>query len=141
MRPPICHAAEVPRGYIFASFHCLPMARGIHLLLPLATAVLIASCGKGPVTSSSAPSAVVTGGAVLLQWNPVTEPNVNGYRVYYGTASRIYLQPLGQGVVTTATSTTLTGLPGGRRYFFAVTTTSTLGKESGFSDEIFVDLP
>src|SRR5262249_39975739 len=117
------------------------MARGIHLLLPLAPAVLIASCDKSPVTSSSAPSAAVTNGAVLLQWNPVTDPNVNGYRVYYGTASRDYVQPFGQGVASTATSYTVTGLAGPRRYFFAVTTTNTQGKESGFSDEIFVDLP
>jgi len=117
------------------------MARGIHLLLPLATAVLIASCDKSPVSSSSAPSAVVSGGAVLLQWNPVTEPNVNGYRVYYGTASRNYLQPFGQGVASTGTSLTVTALPGPQRYFFAVTATNSLGKESGYSDEIFVDLP
>jgi hypothetical protein len=78
---------------------------------------------------------------VLLEWNPVTDPNVSGYRVYYGTASRDYLQPLGQGVASTATTYTVTGLAGQRRYFFAVTATNTLGKESGFSDEIFVDLP
>ena len=118
------------------------MPRGIHLLLPLATAVLIASCDKSPVaSSSSAPSAAVTNGAVLLQWNPVTEPNVNGYRVYYGTASRDYLQPFGQGVASTATTYTVTGLGSQRRYFFAVTATNTQGKESGFSGEIFVDLP
>ena len=116
------------------------MSRAIHLLLPLATAVLVAACDKSPVTSS-APSAVVTDGAVHLEWNPVPEQNVNGYRVYYGTASRIYLQPFGQGLVSTATTYTVAGLAGQRRYFFAVTATNTLGKESGFSDEIFVDLP
>ena len=116
------------------------MPRAIHLLLPLATAALIAACDKSPVTSS-APSAVVTDGAVHLEWNTVPEQNVNGYRVYYGTASRTYLQPVGQGVVSTGTSYTVTGLAGSRRYFFAVTATNTLGKESGFSDEIFVDLP
>jgi len=110
------------------------------LFLLLATAALAASCSGSSVTSS-APSATVTDGAVLLRWNPVSEPNVNGYRVYYGTASRSYAQPYGQGVVSAAATTTLTGLPGGRRYFFAVTATNSLGKESGFSQEAFVDLP
>src|SRR5262245_3903814 len=116
------------------------MARVIRLPLLLATLALVASCGKSAVTSS-APSAAVTDGSVMLRWNPVREPNVNGYRVYYGTASRTYVQPYGQGVVSAAATTTFTGLPGGRRYFFAVTATSSLGKESGFSDEVFVDLP
>ena len=110
------------------------------VLLLLATAALAASCGGKSVTSS-APSAAVTDGAVLLRWNPVSEPNVNGYRVYYGTASRDYVQPYGQGVVSAAATYTVTGLPGKHRYFFAVTATNSLGKESGPSDEVFVDLP
>ena len=110
------------------------------VLLLLATAALAASCG-GKAVTSSAPSATVTDGAVRLRWNPVSEPNVNGYRVYYGTASRNYVQPYGQGVVSASATTTLAGLPGGHRYFFAVTATNSLGKESGFSAEAFLDLP
>jgi hypothetical protein len=112
----------------------------MRLVLMLAIVALIASCDRSPVTSS-APSAVVSNGAVRLEWNSVSEPNVNGYRVYYGTASRNYQQPFGQGAVSTTTNYTVTGLAGPGRYFFAVTATNTLGKESGFSDEIFVDLP
>jgi hypothetical protein len=116
------------------------MPRVVRLLLLLATVALIASCGKSSV-SSSAPSAVVTNGGVRLEWNPVTGANVTGYRVYYGTAPRTYLQPYGQGLVSTATTLTVADLAGARRYFFAVTATNSLGKESGFSDEIFVDVP
>jgi len=116
------------------------MTRVIRLLLLLATVALIASCGKSSV-SSSAPSAVAANGGVRLEWNPVTGPNVTGYRVYYGTASRTYLQPYGQGLVSAATTFTVPDLAGARRYFFAVTATNSLGKESGFSDEIFVDVP
>ena len=117
------------------------MRRLIRLLLPLATVALVASCDKSPVASSAPSAVVVGGGAVLLEWNPVPEQNVNGYRVYYGTTSRSYLQPFGQGLVSTATSYTVPGLAGPRRYFFAVTATNSLGKESGFSQEAFVDLP
>jgi hypothetical protein len=78
---------------------------------------------------------------VRLEWNPVPDQNVTGYRVYFGTASRTYLQPLGQGLASTATTFTVTDLAGARRYFFAVTATNSLGGESGYSDEIFVDVP
>jgi fibronectin type III domain protein len=117
------------------------MLRVIRLLLPFATVALIASCGKSPVTASSKPSAVPTNGGVQLQWNPVPDQNVTGYRVYYGTASRSYLQPYGQGLASTATALTVTDLAGARRYFFAVTATNSLGKESGYSDEVFADVP
>ena len=116
------------------------MPRVIRLLLPLATVALMASCGgRSPVSAS--PSAVVTNGAVRLEWNPVTGPNVTGYRVYYGPASRTYLQPFGQGLVSTATTYTVPGLAGGQGYFFAVTATNSLGKESGYSNEVFVTIP
>ena len=115
------------------------MSRVVRFLLPLATVVLIASCGRSAV--SSAPSAVLTNGGVRLEWNPVTGQNVAGYRVYYGTASGIYLQPAGQGLASTATTYTVTGLAGAHRYFFAVTATNSLGKESGYSNEVFLDLP
>ena len=116
------------------------MPRVVRSLLLLATVALITSCGKSTVTASG-PSAVPTNGGVQLQWNPVPGQNVTGYRVYYGTASRTYLQLYGQGLASTATTFTVTDLAGARRYFFAVTATNSLGKESGFSDEIFVDVP
>jgi hypothetical protein len=119
------------------------MSRVVRLLLPLATVALMASCGRSTVsvTPSVAPSAVLTNGAVQLGWNPVTEPNVNGYRVYYGAGSRTYLQPFGQGLASTATTYTVTGLAGAHRYFFAVTATNSLGKESGYSNEVSLDIP
>jgi len=115
----------------------------VRFLLALATVALMASCGRSTVsaTPSATPSAVLTNGAVQLEWNPVTEPNVTGYRVYYGTTSRTYLQPLGQGLASTAATYTVAGLAGAHRYFFAVTATSSPGKESGYSDEVSLDIP
>ena len=117
------------------------MSRIVRLLLPLATVALMASCGGRSPVSVAPSAAVLTNGAVRLEWNPVTEPNVNGYRVYYGTASRTYLQPFGQGLTSTAATYTVTGLAGTRRYFFAVTATNSLGKESGYSTEVSLDIP
>ena len=117
------------------------MSRVVRFLLPLATVALMASCGGRSPVSVAGPSAVLTNGAVQLAWNPVTEPNVNGYRVYYGTASRTYLQPFGQGLASTAATYTVTDLAGAHRYFFAVTATNSLGKESGYSTEASLDIP
>jgi hypothetical protein len=118
----------------------LLMSRVVRLLLPLATVALMASCGSR-ITTSPAPSATLTNGAVQLEWNPAPEQNVTGYRVYYGTASRTYQQPLGQGLTSTATTYTLTGLAGAHRYFFAVTASNSLGMESGYSNEVVLDIP
>jgi len=115
----------------------------MRLLLVLAAASLIASCGKNASTWSS-PSATPGppgSGAVQVQWTPVAVPNQAGYRVYYGTASRNYLQPFGQGLASPASTVTVTGLARAKRYFFAVTTIDSLGNESAFSQEAFVDLP
>ena len=65
------------------------MPRAIRPLLVFATVALVASCSKSNVTSS-APAATLTDGAVRLEWNPVPDKNLTGYRVYYGTASRTF---------------------------------------------------
>jgi len=71
-----------------------------------------------------------------LQWSAPTSGAVQGYRVYYGTKSGTYLQSLGAGVsVGSATSFTVSGLPSGYTYYFAVTSTDGAGNESAFSNE------
>jgi hypothetical protein len=69
---------------------------------------------------------------VRLAWDPNTEPNLAGYRIYYGTAPRTYGSPINLGNVT---SHTITGLAAGRTYFFAVTAYNSLNLESGYSEE------
>lgn len=75
-------------------------------------------------------------GTATLSWSPPDSANVTGYRVYYGTASRSYLQARGKGLsVGNATTHVVTGLPGGYRYFFAVTAVGANDEESDFSNE------
>jgi len=38
------------------------------------------------------PEAASDAGSVRLAWDPNTEPDLAGYRVYYGTSSRAYSQ-------------------------------------------------
>jgi hypothetical protein len=76
---------------------------------------------------------------ITLQWDANTEPNLAGYKVYYGTASRVYTVSKNARKVT---QFTLKGLPLGPDYYFAVTAYDTQQKESDFSKElIYISCP
>ena len=68
-----------------------------------------------------------------LAWDPPTSPDVDGYRVYYGIASRTYGAPINVGNVTTYT---LNGLSSGVIYYIAVTAYDTANNESDYSNEV-----
>ena len=78
--------------------------------------------------------AVGTVGAAVLGWKGST--GVVSYRVYYGTASRAYLQALGSGVPATSPAMTINGLTSGKTYYFSVTGVDAGGKETAYSDEM-----
>jgi len=81
-------------------------------------------------------------GTANLAWDAVVNVNLSGYRVYYGTVSGSYVQPLGAGIaVGNVTTYSLTGLTSGTRYYFAVTAVDTSNNESAFSNEVFKDIP
>jgi len=75
-------------------------------------------------------------GDVILEWDPHTEPNLAGYKLYYGRTSRAYDHVIDVGLVTTYR---VTGLPGGT-YYFAVTAYAADGTESGYSNEVSTTL-
>jgi hypothetical protein len=84
------------------------------------------------------PASVSGTQSVTLAWNPVTNANVAGYEVYYGPASGNYTNVTSVGNVTNAT---ISGLTDGATYFFATTTFSTSGLESGYSSEVSYTVP
>jgi len=71
--------------------------------------------------------------SVTLRWQANSEPDIAGYNLYYGTASRAYGPPL---PASKATSYTVDNLVEGRTYYFALTALDTSGNESGYSSEI-----
>ena len=75
---------------------------------------------------------------VTLAWNANTEPDVAGYRVYYGVASRTYTNMTDVGNITT---NRIAGLVEGVNYFFAVSAYNAAGAESDFSDEVSYLVP
>jgi hypothetical protein len=72
---------------------------------------------------------------VTLGWSPGTEPDLAGYKVYYGTASRNYTQSVDINN-RTATSCTITNLTEGQTYYFAATAYNTSLVESPHSAEV-----
>ena len=78
-------------------------------------------------------------GQVTLEWDPNTETDLAGYRIYTGSASGVYgATPAWSG---TATTCTITGLVRGRTYYFAATARNTAGVESGRSNEVSYAVP
>ncbi len=73
---------------------------------------------------------------VYLIWNPVTDPRVIGYNIYYGTVSGRYIQR--RTVSTETTGVTIRNLPVGTRYYFAVTAFNQMGQDSEYSFEVAV---
>jgi hypothetical protein len=72
---------------------------------------------------------------IALTWEANTEPNLTGYRVYYGTASETYYYSVDIGNVT---SCSVSNLLVGQTYYFVVTAYNTDGIESEYSEEVSV---
>jgi len=70
---------------------------------------------------------------VALAWDPNPEPDLAGYRIYYGTSTRNYSFFIDVG---NTTSYTVQGLEEGRPYYFAATAYNMAGNESDFSNEV-----
>ena len=77
--------------------------------------------------------AQVQAGQVTLAWDPNSEPDLSGYRLYYGTSPGNHPNTIPLGIVTTHTVTNLTdGVP----YYFALTAFDSEGFESAKSNEV-----
>jgi len=72
-------------------------------------------------------------GAVYLSWDATTDSDLEGYNIYYGTATGVYGAPVTIGVLETYT---LSGLTNGTEYFIALTAVDITGNESAYSLEV-----
>ena len=142
------------RGLTKGEGKCCPAARCNSGALLLVASVLLAACGGGgggggssggggtQSQSSSPPSSGVN--STTLAWDTTTDPNVAGYRLYYGTAPGTYLQSSGQGLDVGNVNTfavPVKALTSGTRYYVAARAYDTTGNESDFSNEVFIDVP
>ena len=101
------------------------------------------------VVSSLRVSSQETGGGIFslgisddasvgFSWRANPESDVAGYRLYVGTASRVYAAYVDVGNVT---QFRLTDLIRGMRYYFALTAYDSSGLESGFTPEVSSQIP
>jgi hypothetical protein len=84
------------------------------------------------------PAVTVTAAeSVSLSWDSNPEPDIVGYRLYYGTHAGSYAAYID----TKATMATVSNLLEGTTYFFAVTASNGAGGESDFSNEVAYTIP
>jgi hypothetical protein len=77
-------------------------------------------------------------GDLSLTWDANTEPDLDGYKLHYGQASRSYTQSVDVGDQTTYT---LTGLEDGVTWYLAVTAYDLYDNESDYSNEVSHHFP
>jgi hypothetical protein len=65
-----------------------------------------------------------------------SETNLAGYKIYVGTASGLYNYAGSPFVVGVTSSYTISGLPSGQTYYFAISAFDQSGNESGLSSEV-----
>ena len=75
-------------------------------------------------------------GTATIAWDTNPEPDIAGYKVYYGTASRTYTEIVDIGNVTTVDLVLSEGV-----YFLNVTAYNVSGLESDFSEELAFTMP
>ncbi len=107
------------------------------LLQPPTPVVSTPSSPPPPATppSTPPPSSPSTGN-VTLSWAANREPDLAGYKVYVGTASGTYSFPGSAFVTGKVTSYTVSNLPKGQTYFFAMSAYDSAGNESVLSAEV-----
>lgn len=75
---------------------------------------------------------------VTLTWDPSPDPNVTGYRLYYGIAARNYTNIIDNGSMTAITVSNMNPCT---TFYFAATAYDGIGMESDYSDEISYTTP
>jgi len=75
----------------------------------------------------------IYGASIKIAWNANQESDLDGYRVYYGTAAGNYGTPIDVGEIT---AYEITGLNTGTRYYIALSAYDTSDNESAKSVEI-----
>lgn len=84
------------------------------------------------------PSYFAAADSVTLVWDPNTEPDLAGYRIYYGTNSGLWNITIDVGNVT---NVTISGLARGVTYYFVATAYNTANLESDPSNEVSYAVP
>jgi hypothetical protein len=74
--------------------------------------------------------------SATLAWDPNTDPDLAGYKVYRSEQSGVFTPPSRNSSLLTTTSFTDTTVQNGHTYYYAVTAVSTSGLESVYSAQV-----
>jgi fibronectin type 3 domain-containing protein len=106
------------------------------LVVLVALGAALTGCSGGGGGDSAPPPAQTSAamGSLNFQWDPVSVPDLEGYRVYRSTTSGTYGSPIAA-LSSSSTTYQMTNLTKGITYFFVVTAYDVNGNESPFSNE------
>ena len=79
--------------------------------------------------------------SATLAWDADTDPGVAGYRVYRSELSGVFAPPPLTSSLLTTTSFTDSTVQQGHTYYYVVTAVTIIGLESGYSNQVQVDIP
>ena len=102
------------------------------------TSLMFSSLASGLLVIFLMSAGLARADGITLAWDPNPEPQVAGYKVYSGSASRTYS---GAADVGNWTSCFMSGLEPGKTYYFAATAYSSSGEESDYSSELIYSVP
>lgn len=94
------------------------------------------SSGTTTTNSSSGTTTSTTNTSAILSWDLGSESNLAGYKIYVGTASGTYSYPGSPFTIGKLNTYTISNLPTGQSYFFAVSAFDTSGNNSALSAEV-----
>jgi len=89
-----------------------------------------------PSNPPSTPPPAPSTGSVTLSWTLGAEPDLAGYKVFVGTSSGLYSYSGSPFVIGRVNSYTVSNLPKGSTYFFAVAAYDNAGNTSALSAEV-----
>ena len=73
--------------------------------------------------------------SVTVTWDPNSEADLAGYKIYWGNSSRMYHSAVDVGNVIVKQ---IEGLTEGVRWYFTATAYDTAANESGYSNEVWI---
>jgi fibronectin type 3 domain-containing protein len=114
------------------------MARMI-FCLSLALPLVSCSDGGSNEPTASPPASIATASA-QFEWDPNTETDLAGYKIYKGSSSGQYGAPIAT-LPASSTSYEADGLQKGSTYFFVVTAFDNSGNEGPLSAELSIPIP
>ena len=94
---------------------------------------------RGYVSTKSFTVAIQSNYSVSLNWDPSSSPDITGYNIYRGTVSGgPYTQIAGHVTSTAYTDTTVAD---NQTYYYVTTAVNSSNMQSGYSDQVIVNVP